>query len=153
LDSLSSESRYDCAPWNAASIGTRKVHPLQAFRVSLSEREEMRDDASGVPAGAGSARGVLRVFITVPGYHQHLEYQWTYQLKNLLSASDSSEYQMTHSIDSLNVYILVILGIAYRCSIPISSPNINHRLGSIRSSLEGEDLCLTLGKYCIGIEK
>jgi hypothetical protein len=58
-------------PWKAASIGIRKVHPLQALKVSLSDREEMRDEASGVPVGAGSARGVLRVFITVSGYHQH----------------------------------------------------------------------------------
>jgi hypothetical protein len=75
LASLSSESRRDCIPANAASIGIRKVHPLQVFRVSLSEREEMRDEARGVPVGAGSARGVLRVFITVSGYFQHLRYQ------------------------------------------------------------------------------
>jgi hypothetical protein len=57
------------------SIGIRKVHPLQALKVSLREREEMRDEARGVPVGAGSARGVLRVFITVSGYHQHSKYQ------------------------------------------------------------------------------
>jgi len=64
-------------------MGMRKVHPLQVFRVSLSDREEMRDEASGVPVGAGSARGVFRVFITVSGYHQHSKYQWTYKLKDL----------------------------------------------------------------------
>jgi hypothetical protein len=60
---------------------------------------------------------------------------------------------MTHSINSLNIYILVFLSIANRRSIPISSPNINNRLSSIRSSLEGEDLRLTLGQLCVGIEK
>jgi hypothetical protein len=74
LASLSSESRNGCTPWKAASIGIRKVHPLQVSKVSLREREEMRDEASGVPFGAGSARGVLRVFITVSGYHQHAKY-------------------------------------------------------------------------------
>jgi len=60
---------------------------------------------------------------------------------------------MTHSIDSLNIDILIFLSIANRRSIPISAPNINSRLGSIRSSLEDEDLRLTLGKCCVGIEK
>jgi len=86
LASLSSESRNACAPWKAVSTGIRKVQPLQAFNVSLSDREEMRDEASGVPVGAGSARGVLRVFITVSGYCQHSKYQWTYKLKDLPSA-------------------------------------------------------------------
>ena len=60
---------------------------------------------------------------------------------------------MTHSIDSLNIHILIFLGIANRRSIPISSPNVNHRLGSIRSSLEDEDLRLTLWELRVGIEK
>ena len=72
-------------------MGIRKVQPLQAFRVSLSEREEMRDEASGVPVGAGSARGVFRVFITVSGYHQQLKYQWTYKLEDLPLAPHSHE--------------------------------------------------------------
>ena len=64
-------SRNDCIPVNAVSTGIRKVQPLQSFRVSLSEREEMRDAARGVPVGAGSASGVLRVFITVSGCYEH----------------------------------------------------------------------------------
>jgi hypothetical protein len=60
---------------------------------------------------------------------------------------------MTHSINSLNIYVLIFLRIADTSGIPISSPDINNRLSSIRSSLEGEDLRLTLGKCCIGIEK
>ena len=64
-------SRNDCIPVNAVSIGIRKVQPLQSFNVSLSDREEMRDAARGVPVGAGSASGVLRVFIIVSGCHQH----------------------------------------------------------------------------------
>jgi len=91
LASLSSESKYDCTPWNAASIGIRKVHPLQVLRVSLKEREEMRDEVRGVPFGAGSARGVLRVFIKVSGYHQHSKYQSMYKLKNLPSAPTQIE--------------------------------------------------------------
>lgn len=67
--------------------------------------------------------------------------------------STSPDGRMTHSIDSLNIHILIFLSIAYRCSIPISSPNINHWLSSIRSSLEGEDLRLARGKCCIGIEE
>jgi hypothetical protein len=67
--------------------------------------------------------------------------------------STSPDGRTTHSIDSLNIDVLIFLSIAYRRSIPISSPNINNRLSSIRSSLEGEDLRLTLGKCCIGIEQ
>ena len=64
-------SRNDCIPVNAVSIGIRKVQPLQSFRVSLSDREDISDAARGVPVGAGSARGVLRVFINVSGCYEH----------------------------------------------------------------------------------
>jgi len=60
---------------------------------------------------------------------------------------------MTHSIDSLNIHILIFLSIANTSSIPISSPNINNWLGGIRSSLEDEDLRLTLWELRVGIEK
>jgi hypothetical protein len=67
--------------------------------------------------------------------------------------STSPDGMRTHSINSLDIHILIFLSIADTSGIPISSPNINHRLSSIRSSLEGEDLGLTGWKCCIGIEK
>jgi hypothetical protein len=42
---------------------------------------------------------------------------------------------MTHSVDSLNIYILVLLGITDCSSIPVCPPDINHRFSGIRSSL------------------
>jgi hypothetical protein len=67
--------------------------------------------------------------------------------------STSPDGRTTHSINSLNIHILIFLSIADTSGIPISSPNINHWFSSIRSSLEGEDLRLALRKCCIGIEK
>jgi hypothetical protein len=67
--------------------------------------------------------------------------------------STSPDGRTTHSITSLNIHILVFLGIADTSGIPISSPDINNRLSSIRSSLEGDDLGLTGWKCCIGIEQ
>jgi hypothetical protein len=42
---------------------------ILVLRVSFSHNEDMRAEARGVPVGAGSAKGVLRVFITVSGCH------------------------------------------------------------------------------------
>jgi hypothetical protein len=53
---------------NASSMGMKKVQPRQLSRVSLSDSDEIRAAAFGVPMAAGSARGVLRVFISVSGY-------------------------------------------------------------------------------------
>lgn len=52
---------------NASSMGMKNVHPRQVFKVLLSDKDEMSAAAFGVPAGAGSAKGVLSVFMSVSG--------------------------------------------------------------------------------------
>jgi hypothetical protein len=50
---------------------------------------------------------------------------------------------MTHSVDSLNIDILVFLGITDCSSIPVCPPDVYHWFSGIRSSLHSQHLRLT----------